>query len=493
MVVASAVIACGLLLAPEAWTRRHEREHLDIWTQSVAEDLQPIERLLLLEPRLGANFPASEAEAHAIAEAHPALVALVARRDLFHVIVREGGGFRAASSPARERYSEWAHKALESSLAQWHPTAELDPEAETVPSLVLIGRDWIFVKRWVPGSANVEALLQQALGPVPEVRIGVQHAHPKGHFPASTERDVIPRAFAPPNVQTWPDAPMRQWNAVFPSSVLGQDWAFVCQPWPDIGASWSREVITQGRIAWGLALSVAFSMAVGWWLRQGAKRRRLLETGRLASLMHSLKTPLAVHKLRCDSLRMGLLPPVRAAEELLLLGQDLDDLNCLIERGLAGMKEDHGAAGWARLDPEWVRSVADGFAEAFEGSRRPLELQLTGAAVLAHEPSLRSALQTLLENALHHGRGAVRLRSWNQGHHGFLCVSDEGPGLDSEALKALGEPFQRLGKSAREGAGAQGQGLGLHLLFQMARQEGWGLTLESSPGRGFAATLQLPG
>jgi len=493
MVTASAVIACGLMLAPEAWTRRHEGEHLEIWTQSVAEDIQPIERLLLLEPRLSTSFPLVEEEARAIAAAHPALVGLVARRDLSRVLVREGGGFGPASEALRDRYGEWARRALESNLAQWHPGPELDAEADTVPSIVLTGQDWIFINRWVPGSSSVEALLRQALGPFPEARVGIQHTPSRRRPAPAAERGDIPPTCMPPFIQTRPDAPMRQWNAVFPSSVLGPDLAFVCQPWPDLGASWSREVLLQRRVAWALALSVVLTLAIGTWLRHGAKRRKMLEAGRLASLMHSLKTPLTVHKLRCDSLRMGFLTPARAAEELLLLGQDLDDLNCLIGRGLAGMKEDHGAAGWTRLDAEWVRAVAEDFAVDLEDSHRPLELELDGLAGFAHEPSLRSALQTLLENAFHHGQGTVRLRTWNHGHRLFLRVSDEGPGLDSAALKALGEPFQRLGKSAREGAGPQGQGLGLHLLFQMARQEGWGLALESAPGKGFAATLQLPG
>ena len=489
MLVASAVIVCGLVFAPEAWAGRYEREHLRVWRQSVREDPQPIERLLLLVPRLSSDFPRDPTEVKTVLGAFPTLVALVRRGEEGpKVLVREDNGYVAATGPRADRFLSWARQARASGLAQWYPTPDNDPEVASTPTLVLAGQDWTCIKCWEIGSPAVEKLLRRALGPYAEVRVGVQRVQAEDVLmPPVTPPSS---AFEPPNIQAWPAGSMHRWNACFPSSVLGPGWEFVCQPWPDLGLAWNRDVIIQRRIAWVGSLAVALFLAAGWWSRHRTKQRKAAEASRLASLLHSLKTPLAVHMLRCDLLRMGRLDPPRAAEELMLLGQDLDDLNRLIERGLTGLREDHGTSAWGRLGPDWIRSQAEDLAVIFEDTGRPLELEVGDFSLMAHEASLRSGLQTLLENAYFHGRGTVRLRTWRDRNQLCIEVSDEGPGVDAKVLHGIGQPFRRFGEDLPKEGG--GHGLGLHLLFQIARQEGWGLSLRSAPGEGFAATLQLP-
>ena len=50
----------------------------------------------------------------------------------------------------------------------------------------------------------------------------------------------------------------------------------------------------------------------------------------------------------------------------------------------------------------------------------------------------------------------------------------------------------RLREKGQEGFSTSGQGLGLSLCFQMARQEGWGLSMESGSRRGLTFELQIP-
>jgi two-component system sensor histidine kinase QseC len=218
----------------------------------------------------------------------------------------------------------------------------------------------------------------------------------------------------------------------------------------------------------------------------------VLDADRMASLTHSLKTPLALLKFRCDSLRLGRLSPERADEELLKIGEEVDHLTLIIENGLRVIRGGGAAGPRALATPDWIRDVADDLLPGFELEGRVLQMALCDAAGHAPLTSLRAAVLTLLENALGHGKGTVVLETWRTRRRLCIQVSDEGEGLAPHQVKALGKPFQRIREAGKEGFLREGQGLGLSLLVQVAEQEGWGLTFASAPGEGFAATLEIP-
>jgi len=209
-------------------------------------------------------------------------------------------------------------------------------------------------------------------------------------------------------------------------------------------------------------------------------------------MTHSLKTPLAILKFRCDSLRLGRLSPERADEELLRIGDEVDHLTTLIESGLRVIRGGGPSGPRGQATREWFEEVVDDLRPGFELEDRKLNLQLTSDAGRAPLPSLRSAILTLIENALGHGRGLVTLETWRARRRLCIRVSDEGDGLEIHQLKALGKPFQRMREEGKEGFLREGQGLGLSLLIQVAEQEGWGLTFQSAPGEGFSALLEVP-
>ncbi len=96
------------------------------------------------------------------------------------------------------------------------------------------------------------------------------------------------------------------------------------------------------------------------------------------------------------------------------------------------------------------------------------------------------AVQNLLDNALLHGQGAVRVALLPDGS---LSVANEGPAVPPGLLAGLTNRFVR-GQS--RGAGS---GLGLAIADAIARQSGGSLTLHSPArgrGDGFEAVLALP-
>lgn len=480
-------LAYLLFLAPQVWTRQQEQKRFQAWQESVVEEPDAVERLFVEVPHLSARFPSDPEENRALLDAQPTLVALVNRRDPAWVLMPEGGALAPAQGPMAERFSGWAREALRAG-AKWNPPAAEDPDAATIPSLVLPGPDWVFIKRWIIGGEGVERHLRLALGPHPRVRFGVWRYDLAARGPAPV--DLAP--FAPPRLQAWPGSELRKWNISLTSTDLGPDWEMVCQPWPAEAQGWDLALASQRRLAWGAAAAIALALVLGLWLRRQTQRREHLAADRMASLTHSLKTPLALHKLRCDSLRMGSLDAAAAKQELLKLGQEVDELTRVIERALRELQPGGASEDQQALGSEWFRELAEEMMDAFRDAGRDLTLHLAEAACSAHEPSLRSALQTLLENAYYHGDGEVVLRTEAAGKALRIRVSDEGEGVSQTALDALGRPFQRLRAAGQEGFTTPGQGLGLSLLFLLAKQEGWGLELASAPGEGLAATLDLP-
>ena len=476
-----AVLATALLVLPPLWRQNCQRGLLRAWSQSITVEPERLERKLLAVPDPGPGFQGRPGETSGLAVAHPTLAAMVRRGPEPRVWIRQGEGFIPAPADVAARFGAWARLAVDAGLPRWDPPAHLDPDHGRIPSLVLVAPGWVFIKRWVPGSREVQRALESALGASSRMRLGVAWT---GTEPAP---GVPAPALDPRGLECPPDSAAAAWNVEFTSSAFGPGWELVCQPWPEVAASWDRRVRFQGRLAWTGSVLVALLVLLG--LRQQAlmRRRQQAEAARLASLLHSLKTPLAIHKLRCDSLRLGRLSPQRAAEELLAMGEEMVDLTRLIERGMEALRGGTARSEREGIGPDWFRDQGEEFQELLAGEGRHLELDLAGDAGMAHEPTLRAALLTLLENACLHGGGTVGLRTWNLPDRLCVEVTDQGPGLDARALGGLGRPGERDGAQAAR----PGQGLGLSLCFQMVRQEGWGLRMESAPGAGLSVVLEI--
>jgi signal transduction histidine kinase len=427
-----------------------------------------------------------EPEVKAYLAEHLLVVALRHQKDGAFWIRRGDRLVPDDGSEEAARYQAWMHLAAKQPVFQWFPPKELNPDHAKNPVQVLITEEWVGVKRWEIGSPAVERTLQALLKPDLVVRLGIKRDG-TGKLP-----------FEPwgkwPNLQADPGrlSDLAPQDLEAKTNAFGAGFSLGAFPIPDDQKAMSRQY-RQHLVAAG-AVSASFILLLlgGVWVRSRMRRRALLESDRLASLAHSLKTPLAVLKFRCDSLRLGRLTQEQADEQLLRLGQEVDHLTVIIDSSLRAIKGSSEHKPTAEATPLWIQEVASDLEAAFETEDRAMQLDLcpeSGEAVLA---SLRSALLTLLENGLEHGQGTIRLETRRQRNHLVIGVSDEGPGMDQVALSNLGRPFQRMRESGSEGFQREGLGLGLSLLFHTAEQEGWGLAFTSEVGKGTAAELRIP-
>jgi signal transduction histidine kinase len=245
------------------------------------------------------------------------------------------------------------------------------------------------------------------------------------------------------------------------------------------------------RMAWLAYGALVGISGLGLALFLFSQQRERIQADHLASLAHSLKTPLAVLRSRCDTVLNEDLGRATRQSHLLQIGSEISQLTRLLERGLEQTRPGSQQPSGDLIDSAFFEDLDEELTPAFEARGRQLEVY--GANIQFHAPasSLRTALVTLLENALLHGDGTVELRAEIDKGHITLCVQDEGPGLPLDIVQALsgGSTFKT---SAPGTAPSPGQHLGLIMLRNLARNEGWGLRLENlEPG--FKACLEILG
>jgi signal transduction histidine kinase len=223
-------------------------------------------------------------------------------------------------------------------------------------------------------------------------------------------------------------------------------------------------------------------------LEEGRERERRF----LADASHELRTPLSLLQAELelalrrprsrDELGAALRSAAEEADRLTRLAEDLLTLTQLDERGAP-----------LRLEPvapaDLLAAVARRFAARADASGRGLAVDARAAGFVAWDRlRLERALGNLVDNALRHGSGAVRLTA--DRHDGLvdLTVSDQGDGFPDDFLLRAFERFSRADEARTAGAA----GLGLAIVDAVARSHGGEATAANGDTGGAVVTLRLP-
>lgn len=492
LILAGLVLASALFAAPYGWEFYRAALKADGFSSAHWNDIDGVERAWKSLPLLPAFERGDEREVQAFLQSQPLVVAVFDRFGQRRLWEREGNRLVPTTADAKQAqvYLNWLAHAEAAQRFDWSPPKDQDPDFGKVASIVLLSDRWIVVKRWRPGDPSVEQFLRLTLRPDADIRVGLitdaQAKNPKGLTYEDWGKD--------PHVQADPfriiDYPPLA--ATYNTNAFGDGWqiGFISGTAAEVNEAKER-IFKEVWIARAIAFAVGLGAVLGFWLRNRARARAMLDADRLASMTHSLKTPLAILKFRCDTLRLGRLDQDLADAELMKLSSDVDQLTLMIENGLRAIRGDDRTGPTQTIDSGWIREVVEDLRSGYELEHRSLDLRLGPERGKASSSSLRSALLTLVENALLHGAGRVTVETAARGRRMSIRVLDEGAGVDAAELAALGKPYQRFREEGKEGFLHEGQGLGLSLLMQVAEREGWGLSFESAPGEGFAAQLEI--
>jgi signal transduction histidine kinase len=114
-----------------------------------------------------------------------------------------------------------------------------------------------------------------------------------------------------------------------------------------------------------------------------------------------------------------------------------------------------------------------------------IECEPSGAIVDGDERRLRELTRNLLENAIRHAHGCVRIASRNDGRSCEIVVEDDGDGIPDTDRERV---FERFYRGRQDGLGA---GLGLAIVRWIAHAHRGEVSVSSAPAGGarFVATL----
>jgi signal transduction histidine kinase len=217
----------------------------------------------------------------------------------------------------------------------------------------------------------------------------------------------------------------------------------------------------------------------------------------LSMVSHELRTPLSVILGYTDLLLQGKyseMPPV-AQKPLGVIRRRARDLNRLVSDLLQLSALDRGTA---KVEPRSVRVhrhlrelMTDFQSMAL---KKPTAFALDGEdfAVLADPTRLHQVVGNLLDNAIKYSSEQVdiRIETVKKDGRGFIRVSDNGIGIEADALPRIFERFYQSEKvHTREHGGA---GLGLAIARETAHRMGGEITVASEPGKGSTFTVSLP-
>jgi signal transduction histidine kinase len=263
------------------------------------------------------------------------------------------------------------------------------------------------------------------------------------------------------------------------------------QPWllPD-----GTEVLVVARL-WRPALDRPVEQ-VAVSLRSGRGRARLdrERSDLVATVAHELRSPLTGVKGFVQALlnRWDLLNDEQKKLMLTTVAADSDRLSRLIAELLDIARIDTGRLQLYPRPSDAVALTGRVVDSVAAGTSRPIELTVADGVpeVLVDPDKLTQVVTNLVENAVRHGEGTVRvgLAPADRAPDGpgvRLTVEDQGEGISPELRRRV---FTKFWTSGRGG----GSGLGLYLVHGLVRAHGGTVAIEDADGGGARIVVLLP-
>ncbi len=249
----------------------------------------------------------------------------------------------------------------------------------------------------------------------------------------------------------------------------------------DAVSSSDRGLTSLGTLAGFL---VAFAIPAGIMLvyrdlsRRQARQRELevhldaerdINAGRerfIATASHELRSPLTTvlgmaHVLAEEDLVMT--DPELAEMVRLMIGE-AEDLTRLVEDLLTASRIEADAIHYA-FETVDVATEIETVVSPFEGTERPVDVQVGDGAVRVDRLRFRQMIRNLVSNAQKYGGPSIEVLGRAKGETYVVSVVDDGDGVPSDLAPRL---FERFVHRGRETAGTQSVGLGLSIVMALA-------------------------
>ncbi len=219
----------------------------------------------------------------------------------------------------------------------------------------------------------------------------------------------------------------------------------------------------------------------------------------VANVSHELRTPLSLIKSAAETLIDGAKDdPAALARFLTIIDKHANRLALLIDDLLLLSTLDSGGL---RLDRQAlpIRSTVQDAMDDLQQRAQARDVKLENAVpasllMVADNDRIRQVVSNLIDNAIKYGRaggktvvgGCVLADGRIE-----VTVTDDGPGIASDAQARIFERFYRVDKARSREQG--GTGLGLAIVKHVVQAHGGEVRIESEPGSGSKFILNFPG
>jgi signal transduction histidine kinase len=235
-------------------------------------------------------------------------------------------------------------------------------------------------------------------------------------------------------------------------------------------------------------------------LRLAAESANKSKSQFLGGMSHELRTPLNAIGGFAELIDMGIQGPVTDEQHVSLarIKANQEHLLTMISEVLNFVRVESGRMEYVISDVSITQELID-VAEMLSGAVKEKGLTLKGPAcessvVASADPSrVKQILVNLVMNAVKYmavNGGTIALSCRVVGNTVEAEVADTGPGIPSEKVESIFEPFVQLTAGLTDRRG--GVGLGLAISRDLARAMDGDLTVESTVGVGSRFTLSLP-
>jgi signal transduction histidine kinase len=222
----------------------------------------------------------------------------------------------------------------------------------------------------------------------------------------------------------------------------------------------------------------------------------------LSSVSHELRSPLARINFALALLKKRFSADASAESDDMFqrLDRDVARIDLLLGQLLTLSRLESGLSSAEREDVDITRLVEETAADSdFEAKAlgKSVTLNTTGSIILrnADPHALRSACENVIRNAVRFTAPATNVQveltmDTNDSEPvAVLSVRDHGPGVPEDSLRAIFQPFFRIGADAKTTAG---NGLGLAIAFEAVRLHQGTIRAANLRPTGLEITIQLP-
>ncbi|WP_041801889.1 sensor histidine kinase [Rhodopseudomonas palustris] len=199
----------------------------------------------------------------------------------------------------------------------------------------------------------------------------------------------------------------------------------------------------------------------------------------VAAAGHDLRTPITRMRLRAEF--------VEDDDDRTMWLKDIDELDRIADSAIQLVREEAGKTTPESLGLDLL------IAETVEELRAlSYDVNLTRTAagcVLADRTSLKRGFRNLIINAATHGKRA-RVAIESAPSEVSVIIEDDGPGIPSDMLGRVFEPFFSANRARTKHFG--GAGLGLTIAHEIVQRAGGTIKIENGRLRGLMQTVRLP-